>query len=80
MRKGFIFDPVVRKSLWVEVKPGPWRQPDYSRGPRTRARAERLLKFRSCIQETLSGKTFANRGAVREAFAKAAKDCSGKTK
>jgi len=78
MRKGFIFDPVTRKSVYVEVTKGEMRQPSYSRGPHTRALSSRLLSFRSCIQSALSGKKPGTRGAVRTAFASAAKGCSGK--
>lgn len=78
MRKGFIFDPVSRKSVYVEVTKGEMRQPSYSRGPHTRSTSTRLLGFRSCIQEALSGKKPGNRGAVRSAFASAASGCKGK--
>lgn len=78
MRKGFIFDPVTRKSVYVEVTRGELRQPSYSRGPHTRATSSRLLSFRSCIQSALSGKRPGNRAAVRSAFASAARSCSGR--
>ena len=78
MRRGFIFDPVTQKSIYVHVTRGELRQPDYSRGPHTRATSRRLLAFRSCIQESLSGKKPGSRKAVREAFREAAKACSTK--
>lgn len=78
MRKGFIFDPVDRKSVYVEVTRGEMRQPSYSRGPHTRSTSTRLLSFRSCMQSALSGKRPGNRSGVRSAFASAAKSCSGK--
>lgn len=78
MRKGFIFDPVSRKSVYVEVTKGDMRQPSYSRGPHTRSTSSRLLSFRSCIQESLSGKKPGNRKAVRAAFKAAAANCQGK--
>ncbi len=78
MRKGFIFDPVDRKSIYVEVKSGPMRQPSYSRHPHTRATSARLLSFQSCMQTNLSGKRPGSRGAVRSAFANAAHSCAGK--
>lgn len=76
MRKGFIFDPVDRKSVYVEVTRGDMRQPNYSRGPHTRATSSRLLSFRSCMQGNLSGKKPGTRGGVRSAFASAAKSCA----
>jgi len=78
MRKGFIFDPIGRKSVYVEVTKGDLRQPSYSRGPHTRATSSRLLSFRSCIQGNLSGKHPGTRGAVRSAFSGAAKACAHK--
>ena len=78
MRKGFIFDPVGQKSVYVNVTKGELRQPDYSRGPHTRATSSRLLSFRSCIQSSLSGKRPGNRKGIRESFAAAARSCSGK--
>jgi len=78
MRKGFIFDPVSRKSVYVEVTRGDMRQPSYSRGPHTRATSSRLMNFRSCMQTNLSGKHPGTRGSVRSAFASAANSCKGK--
>ena len=78
MRKGFIFDPVTSKSVWVSVTRGDLKQPDYSRGPHTHATASGLLGFRSCIAESLSGKKPGNRSAVRGAFREAAKSCGAK--
>ena len=76
MRKGFIFDPVARKSVWVEVTKGELRQPSYSRGPHTRATSGRLLSFRSCMQAEMSGKKHPDRKAVRNLFTNTAKTCS----
>lgn len=78
MRKGFIFDPVSQKSVYVHVTRGEMRQPSYSRGPHTRSVSSRLLSFRSCIQQNLSGKRPGNRSGVRTAFASAAKSCANK--
>ena len=78
MRKGFIFDPVSQKSIYVHVTKGDMRQPSYSRGPHTRSTSSRLLSFRSCIQSNLSGKHPGTRSAVRSGFASAAKSCAGK--
>lgn len=80
MRRGFIFDPVARKSVWVEVTKGELRQPSYSRGPHTRSTSPRLLSFRGCVQAELSGKHPANRAAVRSGFTSAAKTCSGRAR
>ena len=78
MRKGYIFSPAENKSVWVNVTKGDLRQPAYSRGPHTRATANRLLKFRSCIAGELAGKEPGTRTKVREAFASAAKMCAAK--
>lgn len=78
MRKGFIFDPVTQKSVYVHVTKGELRQPSYSRGPHTRSTSSRLLSFRSCIQSSLAGKKPGNRAAVRNAFKSAALGCRGK--
>lgn len=78
MRKGFIFDPVDRKAVYVEVTKGEMRQPNYSRGPHTRSTSRRLQSFRSCIQTALSGKRPGDRAAVRQAFKAAASSCAGK--
>lgn len=80
MRKGFIFDPVARKSVWVEVTRGELRQPSYSRGPHTRSTSSRLLSFRGCVQGELGGKKHSNRQGVRQAFSQAAKTCSGRAR
>ena len=80
MRQGFIFDPVTRKSVYVEVKRGELRQPSYSRGPHTRATSPRLMSFRSCMQAELSGKHPANRAAVRTNFSSSARTCSGRAR
>jgi len=66
--------------VFVEVLRGPLRQPSYSRGPHTRATSKRLLAFRSCIQMELSGKKHPGRKEVREAFTRAAKECSARVK
>jgi hypothetical protein len=78
VRKGFIFDPVTRKAVYVHVTKGELRQPDYSRGPHTHATSSRLLSYRSCVQTELSGKRPGNRRAAREAFTAAARRCSGR--
>lgn len=78
MRKGFIWDPVTKKSLFVHVTRGELRQPDYSRGPHTRATSSRLLSFRSCMQTELSGKRPGNRKEARASFTSAARKCSGR--
>ena len=80
MRKGFIFDPVARKSIWVEVTRGELRQPSYSRGPHTRSTSSRLSSFRSYLQGELGGKKHSDRKGVRTAFAQAARTCSGKAR
>ena len=79
MRKGYIFDPVRQKAVWVEPTKGDMRQPAYSRGPKTRATSSRLLSFRSCMQTQLSGKHPGTRGGVRSAFKSAAASCAGKS-
>jgi len=76
MRKGYIFSPAEQKSVWVRVTKGELKQPDYSRGPHTRSASTRLLSFRSCIAERLSGKKPGNRAAVRGSFREASKACS----
>ena len=78
MRKGFIFDPVTQKSVYVIPTKGDMRQPSYSRGPHTRATSSRLQSFRSCVQQNLSGKKPGTRSAVRSSFASAAKSCANK--
>lgn len=77
MRQGFIFDPVARKSVWVDVRQGELRQPSYSRGPHSRATSAKLLNFRSCVQAAMSGKS-GGRKEIRAALASAAKSCAGK--
>lgn len=76
MRTGYIFSPREQKSVWVNVTRGELKQPNYSRGPHTSATATRLLGFRSCIAERLSGKRPGNRAAVRSSFREASKACS----
>jgi hypothetical protein len=78
MRTGFIFDPVSQKSVYVVPSKGDMRQPAYSRGPKTRSTSNRLLSFRSCIQQNLSGKHPGSRAAIRSAFASAAHACAHK--
>lgn len=78
MRKGFIFDPVSQKAVYVIPSKGDLRQPAYSRGPKTRSTSSRLLSFRSCMQTNLSGKKPGTRSGVRSAFASAAHSCAGK--
>jgi len=78
MRKGFIFDPVSQKSVYVNVTKGDLRQPSYSRGPHTRSTSRHLLSFRSCMQEALSGKHPGSRSGVRSAFRSAAQACRAK--
>ncbi len=75
MRKGFIFDPVTSKSVWVNVTKGELRQPSYSRGPKTHASSSGLLGFRSCVQTEMAGKK-GDRKAIRAAFTSAAKKCA----
>jgi len=75
MRQGFIFDPVARKSVWVDVQRGELRQPSYSRGPTTRATSSKLLAFRSCVQAEMSGKG-GSRQEVRDRLSQAAKTCA----
>lgn len=78
MRTGYIFSPREQKSVWVNVTKGELKQPNYSRGPHTNATSTRLLGFRSCIAEALSGKRPGNRAAVRAGFRSAAQSCRGK--
>ena len=78
MRKGFIFDPVTQKAVYVIPSKGDMRQPAYSRGPHTRSTSSRLQSFRSCVQQNLSGKKPGNRAAVRSSFSSAAKSCANK--
>jgi len=78
VRTGYIFSPREQKSVYVIVTKGELKQPNYSRGPHTSATSSRLLGFRSCIAEELSGKKPGNRGAVRKNFRDAATKCSGR--
>lgn len=78
MRKGFIFDPVTQKAVYVIPTKGDLRQPAYSRGPKTRSTSARLLSFRSCMQSALAGKHPGSRSAVRSAFKAAAASCGHK--
>ena len=73
MRKGRIENYITGKSRRVHVTKGD--QPDYTRNPTTHATSKRLLAFRRCIADKLRGKKYGSSKAIKEAFAKAAKEC-----
>jgi len=51
-------------------------QPPYIRSKHTFAKSAKLIRYRTCVADAMSGKKFDNRAEVRAAFTEAARDCS----
>ena len=66
--------PLVLNNM-IPVKPRWGGQPMYIRGKHSVQTSARLAEFHTCMADALSGKTYPNRKAVRDAFTKAAKSC-----
>lgn len=50
-------------------------QPMYYRSKRSVQTSSRLREFQTCVADEMEGQTFADRAAVRKAFASAASSC-----
>lgn len=52
-------------------------QSAYYRSKRNVQTSERLARHQSCVADEMSGQSFSDRSAVREAFAQASQTCKG---